>query len=90
LEKINNRDLAVIYDKLSPLSTNKIIELTIAREEFEEIEVVIAVSGHQWFNIANKNKINIVEREITFTFTCLSPHFDGLVVGLNRREDFTN
>jgi len=40
--------------------------------------------------MANKNKISIVEKEITFTFTCLSPHFDGLVVGLNRREDFTN
>lgn len=36
------------------------------------------------------NKVNISDSEIKLTISSFAPHCSKLVIGLDRREDFTN
>lgn len=82
--------LASLFDRLSPLRSSKLLELTVSCEQFEEIEVVVLPADHAYYRQAQANKLPLVEREFKWSVASLGVHFDQLVVGVHRREDFSN
>jgi hypothetical protein len=66
------------------------VDMKYVKDHFEEIEVTIIKNEYKYYKQAVVNKINITDNEIKLTISSIAPHFHKLVIGLDRREDFSN
>jgi hypothetical protein len=51
---------------------------------------VVLPADHPHYRQAQANKLALAEREFKWSVASLGGHFDQLVVGVHRREDFSN
>lgn len=54
------------------------------------MEIVICKNEHRYYKQAAANRVSISDSEIKLTIASFAPYCSKLVIGLDRREDFTN
>lgn len=49
----------MLYDKLNPLRSSKVLEIKYNNDQFEELEIVICKNNHKYYKQATMNRIAI-------------------------------
>ena len=81
-----------LLDMLQPLNTRGRIEIAYSgEEECEEVEVTVMVNKDcEYYAQAQQNDLNIQQRTFRISIVDVSPQHSELLIGVDRREEFTN
>lgn len=58
-EGISHQGLSLLYDKLNPLRSSKVLDIKYNNDQFQELEIVIFKNNHKYYKQAIMNRISI-------------------------------